>query len=104
VVWAIYLRGGLAEKPPEIGITVSRGYWGVLITLAAAALLLWTWALYVREAKRKGKASLVPLNTTFEDGDQRSLFVLSSHLETPNEPAKQEGAQAAAHHGSLRPA
>jgi hypothetical protein len=75
VVWAIYLRGGLADKPPEIGVIVSRGYWGMLITLAAAALLLWTCALYIKEAKRNGKAILVPPNTTFEEGNQRSLFI-----------------------------
>jgi hypothetical protein len=75
VVWAIYLRGGLADKPPAIGVSVSRGYWGMVITLAAAALLLWTCALYIKEAKMKGKTILIPPNTTFEDGNQRSLFV-----------------------------
>jgi hypothetical protein len=75
VGWAVYVRGGLTDKPPPNGVLVSRAYWGLLITLIVAAALTWTLALYVQLAKRKNALLLVPPNTTFEDEAVRSRTI-----------------------------
>jgi hypothetical protein len=73
--WAVYVRNGLADRPPPIGVLVSRAYWGVAVSLAAGAVLMWAIALYVRLAKRKNALYLVPPNTTFEDETARSRII-----------------------------
>lgn len=73
VGWAVFARGGLDSAAPSIGVLVSRGYWGLLMTLAAACVLIFAGALYVRAAKRNGLGIVVPPNTTFESGEERSL-------------------------------
>jgi hypothetical protein len=73
--WAVYVRGGLTDKPPPNGVLVSRAYWGLLVTLIVAAALTWTLALYVQLAKRKNALLLVPPNTTFEDEAARSRII-----------------------------
>jgi hypothetical protein len=50
--WALYIRGGLADRPPAIGVLVSRAYWGLLVTLITGAALIWALSLYVRLAER----------------------------------------------------
>jgi hypothetical protein len=75
VGWAVYVRGGLTDKPPSNGVLVSRAYWGLLVTLITAAALTWTLAFYVRLAKRKYALILVPPNTTFEDDAVRSRAI-----------------------------
>ncbi len=73
--WAVYVRGGLTDKPPSTGVLVSRSYWGLLVTLIVGATLIWTLALYVQLAKRKQALILVPPNTTFEDDTARSRII-----------------------------
>ncbi|TAU83274.1 hypothetical protein [Rhizobium leguminosarum] len=73
--WAVYLRNGLADKPPPDGVLVSRAYWGVLIALVAAAAMAWTVALYVHLAKTEDEPILVPPNTTFEDDESRNRII-----------------------------
>ena len=75
VGWAVYVRGGLTDKPPPEGVLVSRAYWGLLVTLIVAAALTWTLAFYVQLAKRKNALFLVPANTTFEDEAIRSRTI-----------------------------
>src|ERR1700730_13478789 len=75
VGWAVYVRGGLTDKPPSNGVLVSRAYWGLLVTLIVAATLTWTLAFYVHLAKRKHAMILVPSNTTFEDDAVRSRII-----------------------------
>jgi hypothetical protein len=65
IVWAFYVRGGLPGKVPE-GVLISWGYWGLLVTLAVGATLVFIAALYVREGNRTGSAAIrVPPNTMF---------------------------------------
>lgn len=73
--WAVYVRGGLTDRPPPIGVLVSRSYWGLLVTLVAGAALLWVMALYVRLAKRQNALLLVPPNTAFEDDTARNKII-----------------------------
>ena len=73
--WAIYIRNGVGEKAPPEGVLISRGYWGVLVTLLAGSALAWTCALYVREAKQRRARLLVPPNTTFEEGKERNPVI-----------------------------
>lgn len=75
VGWAVYVRGGLDNAVSPEGALISRGYWGLLLTLAVAALLAWTCALYVRAAKRRHDGATVPPNTTFEDEGTRNPLV-----------------------------
>jgi hypothetical protein len=73
--WAVYVRGGSSEIQPPEGVLISRAYAGLLLALAAGALLAWTAALYVAAAKRSHAQLLVPANTTFEEGDNRNLVI-----------------------------
>ncbi|MER9684687.1 MULTISPECIES: hypothetical protein [unclassified Mesorhizobium] len=75
VGWAVYVRGGLNGETASLGVLVSRGYWGLLLTLGAANILAWTFALYMRAAKRIGMRLVVPPNTTFESSDSRSRLI-----------------------------
>jgi hypothetical protein len=73
--WAVYVRGGLTDRPPPIGVLVSRAYWGVLVSLVAGGALIWAMVLYVRLAKRKNAVILAPPNTAFEDESVRSRII-----------------------------
>lgn len=73
--WAYYARGGLDTSSPAEGALISRGYWGLLLSLGAAALLAWTCALYVRAARRNRSGAAVPPNTTFEDEQTRTPII-----------------------------
>jgi hypothetical protein len=73
--WAIYVRSGLPGDLPAIGIIISRANFGLIATLIAAGVLVWTFALYVQTAKARGATSLVPPNTTFEDEKTRNLII-----------------------------
>lgn len=77
VVWAFYVRNGLfADKPPTEGAAISRAYWGLLVSLAAGAVLSWTVALYASAAKGSHSTTiLIPANTTFEDETNRNLVI-----------------------------
>jgi hypothetical protein len=72
--WAFYMRGGLTNPLP-MGVLISRGYWGIVVTLIAGAGLVWTMALYVRLAKKNGALIVVPPNTAFEDDASRNRVI-----------------------------
>ncbi|MCJ2117020.1 hypothetical protein MKK65_10635 [Methylobacterium sp. J-001] len=73
--WAFYVRGGLDTAPPPLGALVSRGYWGLLLSLVVASLMIWVCALYVRAARAEGHAVTPPPNTTFETANGRSMLM-----------------------------
>ncbi len=73
--WAIYLRGGLSDQPPALGVLISRGYAGLLVSLIAGCALIWVLALYVRAARKQGVRTLVPPNTMFEEMDKRHTVI-----------------------------
>jgi hypothetical protein len=73
--WSVYIRGGLADSPPAMGVLVSRAYWGLLITLMTGSILIWTIAWYIRSAKKRGAAILIPPNTNFEDDNSRNPII-----------------------------
>jgi hypothetical protein len=73
--WAIYIRNGVGEKAPADGVLISRAYWGLLITLLAAATLASTCALYMRLASKRRARLLVPPNTLFEEGKERNAVI-----------------------------
>ena len=64
--WAVYVRNGLADRPAQ-GVSISRAYWGLTFSLLTLAVLVWSFALYAKDAKRTGSASIAPPNTTFEE-------------------------------------
>ena len=70
--WAIYVRNGFGDKAPPDGVLISRGYWGLLVTLLAGSALVWTCALYVRIARNRRARTLVPPNTAFEEAKDRN--------------------------------
>lgn len=79
VGWAYYVRGGLDAAPPPEGALISRGYWGLLLTLVVASLMTWACALYVRAARAGGHPVTPPPNTTFEtDGNRSKLMTWGS--------------------------
>lgn len=73
--WGFFVRGGPNDAIPSMGVLISWGYWGLLATLAASSVLIWTFALHVGAAKRSGSGVLVPSNTTFEGKDARSPII-----------------------------
>jgi hypothetical protein len=73
--WGLYVRNGLADQPPPLGVLISRAYWGVLVTLIAGTALTWTMALYVRLAKTERALILAPPNTAFEEDGARSRII-----------------------------
>lgn len=75
VGWAVYLRGGLSDQPPAMGVLISRGYAGLVISLVAGCALIWVLALYIRAARRQGLRLLIPPNTTFEELDKRNPVI-----------------------------
>src|SRR5262245_42050258 len=72
--WAFYMRGGLTDRLP-MGVLISRGYWGIVVTLIAGAALVWAMALYVRLAKQNNALILAPPNTAFEDDANRNRVI-----------------------------
>lgn len=72
--WAVYVRGGLDGPHLEEGVLISRGYWGLLVTLATGTALATVAALYIREARRARAKTLVPPNTMLEE-NERNLTV-----------------------------
>lgn len=72
--WIIYLRGGLSDQPPPLGVLISRGYAGLLISLVAGCALIWVLALYVRAARKDGLYP-VPPNTMFEEMGKRHKVI-----------------------------
>lgn len=73
--WAVYVRNGFGDKAPPDGVLISRGYWGLLVTLLAGSALVWTCALYVRLAAKRHLRLLAPPNTTFEEGGERNAVI-----------------------------
>jgi hypothetical protein len=59
---AVFVQNGLPREKLEIGVTVSRAYWGLLATLLTVGILTWTCATYVKKAKTALAAILVPPN------------------------------------------
>ena len=75
IAWAVFVRGGLSDKYIPEGVAISQGYWGLIVALIAANALIWTFALYVRAAKRAKVKCLIPLNTNFEDLNDRNHII-----------------------------
>ncbi|TCU58366.1 hypothetical protein EDE08_13110 [Bradyrhizobium sp. R2.2-H] len=73
--WALFVQNGFGDKPPPDGVLISRGYWGLLVSLLAGSALVWTAALYARQAKKARARILVPPNTAFEDAKDRSKVI-----------------------------
>jgi hypothetical protein len=74
IAWAVYVRGGLAGEHLGEGVLISRGYWGLLVTLVVGSALAIVAALYVREARRSRAGILVPPNTTFDETGRSRLI------------------------------
>jgi|SRR5579871_4706332 len=72
--WGVYVRGGLDGPHVEEGVLISRGYWGLLLTLAVGAALSLVAALYIRAARRAHAQILVPPNTMLEE-TERNTFI-----------------------------
>jgi hypothetical protein len=72
--WGVYVRGGLDGPHLEEGVLISRGYWGLLLTLAVGAALSLVAALYIRAARRAHAQILVPPNTMLEE-TERNTFI-----------------------------
>jgi hypothetical protein len=68
--WAYFVRNG-----PSEGVLISRGYLGLLASLAAGSALAWTLGSYVRLAKRRDIRPAIPPNTMFEDDVNRSMLI-----------------------------
>jgi hypothetical protein len=75
VGWAVFVRGGLDGATAAPGAFISRAYWGLLVTFAAAGVLVWAFALYARAAKQTGSGTVIPPNTTFERNEARSPLI-----------------------------
>jgi hypothetical protein len=72
--WGVYVRGGLDGPHLEEGVLISRGYWGLLLTLAVGAALSLVAALYIRAARRAHAQILVPPNSMLEE-TERNTFI-----------------------------
>ena len=73
---ALFTRNGLfTQYPPPLEVRVSYAYFGLLLTITAGAVLVWTFALYVRAAKANGVRIIIPPNTTFEEITCRNPIV-----------------------------
>jgi hypothetical protein len=68
--WAYFVRNGPGE-----GVLISRGYLGLLASLAAGSALAWTLGSYVRLAKLRDIRPAIPPNTMFEDDANRSMLI-----------------------------
>jgi hypothetical protein len=72
--WSVYVRGGLDGPHLEEGVLISRGYWGLLVTLVVGVALSIVAALYIREARRARAQTLVPPNTMLEESDRNTAI------------------------------
>jgi hypothetical protein len=72
--WGVYVRGGLDGPHLEEGVLISRGYWGLLVTLAVGAALSIVAALYIRAARRAHAQTLVPPNTMLEETERNAVI------------------------------
>ncbi|KPH05042.1 hypothetical protein CO657_11105 [Rhizobium acidisoli] len=75
ITWALFVQNALPVAPPAQGVLISRGYWGLVITLLTAAVLVWALGLYVGQARTRRDVLLIPPNTNFEEMDARSPLV-----------------------------
>jgi hypothetical protein len=76
VAWAYFVRNG-----PDEGVKISRGYWGLMVSLVVGTLLVLTLTLYIRKA-REANAITVPPNTAFETETERNLVISWGSLAT----------------------
>lgn len=72
--WGVYVRGGLDGPHLEEGVLISRGYWGLLVTLVVGVALSIVAALYIREARRARAGTLVPPNTMLEESGRNTTI------------------------------
>jgi hypothetical protein len=72
--WGVYVRGGLDGPHLEEGVLISRGYWGLLVTLAVGAALSIVAVLYIRAARRAHVQTLVPPNTMLEETERNAVI------------------------------
>jgi hypothetical protein len=70
MAWAYFVRTGSDE-----GVLVSRGYWGLLVSLLVGIAMISALALHVEAARRTKAAILIPPNTTFEDENNRHSLI-----------------------------
>ncbi len=70
VAWAYFVRTGSDE-----GVLVSRGYWGLLVSLLMGTAMMSALALYVSAAKRANMPLTIPPNTAFEDDANRHPMI-----------------------------
>jgi hypothetical protein len=70
VVWAYFVRTGSDE-----GVLVSRGYWGLLVSLLVGTAMMSALALYISAARRANAPIAIPPNTTFEDDANRQPLI-----------------------------
>lgn len=68
--WAYFVRNGADE-----GVLISRGYLGLLASLAAGSALAWTLGSYLRLAKHSDIRPILPPNTIFEDPANRNTLI-----------------------------
>src|SRR4051812_42851429 len=68
--WAYFVRNG-----PEEGVLISRGYLGLLASLAAGLALAWALGGYIRLAQRHAIRPAIPPNTMFEDDANRNTLI-----------------------------
>jgi hypothetical protein len=69
IAWGYFVRSGADE-----GVKISRGYWGLVVSLLVGAVLAATFAMYARRA-RAARTIIVPPNTTFEGENDRNLIL-----------------------------
>jgi hypothetical protein len=69
IAWGYFVRNGADE-----GVKISRGYWGLIMSLLVGAVLIATFALYARRA-RVARTQIVPPNMTFESEADRNLVL-----------------------------
>lgn len=67
--WAYFVSGG------EEGIAISRGYWGLLLSLLVSAALISVLASYIWAARVARASIVVPPNMTFEDDENRNTMI-----------------------------
>jgi phosphoglycerol transferase MdoB-like AlkP superfamily enzyme len=74
--WAVFVRGGLSDKSLPEGVAISQGYWALVVALITANVLVWTFGLYVRAARRDRTCENSPLSRT-------GVFGLASGMVSP---------------------
>jgi hypothetical protein len=68
--WAYFISGGSEE-----GVLISRGYWGLALSLLVGFVLASTLSLYVWKARLARVRISAPPNTTFEDENNRNAII-----------------------------